>query len=136
MKKLKYLVLILVVIFISGCSNKSGLDDITYSEYKELISSKDSFVLEVMRDGCSHCETLKPRLEKVASNYNTEIKVINLAKLSDEDYLAFTKEIGTGATPTVIFYKDGEEKSMATRIIGSVSEEKIIDKFKDNGIIK
>lgn len=136
MKKLKYLFIVLVVFLIVGCSKASGLENISYSEYKELISNKESFVLEVMRDGCSHCKTLKPRLENVASEYKLDIKVINLAHLSDEDYIEFTKEIGTGATPTVIFYKKGEEKSVATRIIGSVSEEKIINKFKDNGIIK
>lgn len=136
MKKLKYLFIVLVVFSIVGCSKASGLENISYSEYKELISNKESFVLEVMRDGCSHCETLKPRLEEVTNKYDLSVKVINLAHLSDEDYIEFTKEIGTGATPTVIFYKKGEEKSVATRIIGSVSEEKIINKFKDNGIIK
>lgn len=136
MKKLKYLFIILVLFLTVGCSKSSGLENINYSKYKELISNKESFVLEVMRDGCSHCETLKPRLENVASKYNLDIKVINLAHLSDEDLKSFVKEIGTGATPTVIFYKKGEEKSVATRIVGSVSEEKIINKFKDNGIIK
>ena len=136
MKKFKYLFIVLVLFLTVGCSKSSGLENISYSEYKELISNKESFVLEVMRDGCSHCKTLKPRLENVASEYNLDIKVINLAHLSDEDYIEFTKEIGTGATPTVIFYKKGVEKSVATRIVGSVSEEKIINKFKDNGIIK
>ena len=60
----------------------------------------------------------------------------SIISISDEDLKSFVKEIGTGATPTVIFYKKGEEKSVATRIVGSVSEEKIISKFKDNGIIK
>jgi len=136
MKKFKYFLLVLMLLLISGCSSHSKLENITYSKYKELINNKESFVLEVMRDGCGHCETLAPRLKKVASDYDVEIKVINLAKLSEEDYLEFTKEISTGATPTIIFYKEGVEKSMATRIIGSVSEEKIINKFKDNGIIK
>lgn len=136
MKNFKYLLLILVVVLLTGCTSNSKLENIDYSQYKDLIKNKESFVLEVMRDGCSHCETLKPRLENVANTYNVNIKVINLAKLNEEDYQIFTKEIGTGATPTVIFYKDGEEKSVATRIVGSVSEEKIINKFKDNEIIK
>lgn len=136
MKKLKYLFIILALFFLVGCSKSSKLEDIDYTEYKNLINNKENFVLEVMRDGCGHCASLKPKLESVASKYDVNVKVINLALLSDEDYIEFTKEIGTAATPTVIFYKNGVEKSVATRIIGSVSEEKIINKFKDNGIIK
>lgn len=136
MKKLKYLVLILVIFLISGCKGKTNLENINYSQYKELISNKESFVLEVMKDGCVYCESLKPKLESVADKYNVNIKVINLTKLSSEDKASFTKEIGTEATPTIIFYKNGEEKSVATRIVGSVSKEKIIDKFKDNEVIK
>ena len=41
-----------------------------------------------------------------------------------------------GATPTTIFFKDGEEKTTATRIEGDVTEEKIITKIKQNGFIK
>ena len=41
-----------------------------------------------------------------------------------------------GGTPTTIFFKDGEEKTTATRIEGDISIERTIDKFKKNGFIK
>lgn len=136
MKKIKYILLFLIFFLVLGCSKNTNLEDITYNEYTNLIENKENFILEVMRDGCTHCESLKPKLVSIANEYDLEIKVINLAKLSDEDYNEFTSIIGTGSTPVVIFYKNGEEKSVATRIIGNVSENKIIDKLKDNGFIK
>ena len=41
-----------------------------------------------------------------------------------------------GGTPVTLFIKNGEEKTTATRIIGDVSSEKIIDKLKKNDFIK
>lgn len=136
-KNLKYLVVVIALVLISGCSSTNNhLESINYNDYKELIENKESFVLEVMQDGCSYCKAIEPKLESFTDEYDVDIKVINLTKLSDEDYEEFTNTIGTSATPVIIFYKNGEEKSMATRILGNVSEDKIVDKFKDNEIIK
>ena len=135
MKKVKFLVLILVIFLISGCS-KSNLEKISYKEYQNLINNKETFILEVMRTDCSHCQTLKPKLEEVSKEYNINIKYINLNSLSKEELEEFVGIINTESTPTIIFYEDGEEKSMATRLIGSAPKDKIITKFKDMGYIK
>lgn len=140
MKKLKFIILAcLLTITLSGCSlfeQNAGFESITYQEYKELIEQKESFVLEMMSSDCPHCQELKPKLQSVLKEYGIKIKTINMAKLSDSDYDEFTKTVGTEATPTIFFYKEGEEKSVATRIVGDVSKTKLIEKLKDNGIIK
>ena len=135
MKKLKFLGLILVIFLVSGCS-KSNLEKISYKEYKNLIENNETFVLEVMRTDCSHCQTLKPKLEEITKEYDIKIKYINLNTLTEKELDDFIEIINTDSTPTIIFYEDGEEKSMATRLIGSAPKNKIITKFKDMGYIK
>ena len=136
MKKIsKILLLVILVISITGCGNKN-LKEISYKEYKEMIDNKETFILEVMKTGCTYCEKLKPKLEKVAKEYNIEIKVINTAKLSDKDKEQFESDTSVTGTPTIIFYTDGNEETVASRINGNVSEEKLISKFKANNIIE
>lgn len=138
MKKMKWIILVIIgIITITGCSSDKGnFETISYQDYQKLIENKEDFMVEVMSSDCTHCKSLRPKLQKVVNDYKINMKVINLEELSSEDYQAFTNEIGTRATPTIIFYKKGYESSVSTRIVGDVSEEKIIQKMKDNKIIE
>lgn len=131
MKKIKLVLLVIGIILLTGCS-KSNLKEISYKEYKNLIDSKESFILEVMREECTACKSFKPNLEAVIDKYNIEVKYINTDKLSDDEL----DELGISGTPTLIFYNDGVEETTASRLVGSVSQDKIIAKFKANGFIK
>lgn len=141
MKKRKLWIFLTVIMIgiltMTGCTEKKGhLESITFENYQQLIENKESFALEVMSTDCTHCQSLKPKLQNVINEYGITIKTINLENLTSEEYQTFTSIIGSRATPTIIFYKKGEEKSVATRIVGDVSKEKLIEKLKDNGIIK
>lgn len=131
MKKTKILFLILTIILLTGCKNKY-LKEIDYKEYKDLIENKETFALEVMRDGCSACKSFEPVLKNFVNEYKIEVKYINTDTLTDDQI----DEFGISGTPTIIFYNKGEEKTVSSRLIGSVSKEKIINKFKANDFIK
>jgi len=131
MKKLKICLLLVSIFLLTGCS-KGFVKEISYDEYKKLIDSKETFILEVMREDCSACVSFKPKLESVANEYEVEVKVLNTDTLSEEELDSF----GISGTPTVIFYIDGKEETTASRINGSVSTDKIISKFKASGFIK
>lgn len=131
MKKLKFLVILVALFLISGCS-KSYLKEISYDEYKKLLEDDETFILEVMSNDCTACKDFRPKLEEVASDYKIEVKYINIDKLTADQY----DELAVSATPTVIFYIDGEEETTAARIVGSVKKEKIISKFKASGFIE
>ena len=85
MKKFKFLVILLALFLISGCS-KSYLKEISYDEYKKLLEDKETFILEVMSDDCTACKDFRPKLAEVASEYQIEVKYINIDKLTADQY--------------------------------------------------
>lgn len=136
MKKLcKIFMLIILVVIVTGCKSNSNLKEINYKEYKKLLENKETFALEVMKTGCSACEDFKPKLEEFVNDYGIEVKFINTKKLSKKDSEKLLDETGVSGTPTIIFYNKGVEETVASRIVGSVSVEKLVSKFKANGFI-
>lgn len=131
----KLFLIITLVLMTTGCGNKY-LKEISYSEYHKLLDNKETFILEIMKTDCPYCEKLEPKLKEVANKYQIEIKVINTANLSKDDVDKLYAETGISGTPTILFYNDGVEETTASRINGNVTEEKLISKLKDNGIIE
>ena len=81
-------------------------------------------------------QQVKPKLKKVAKEYNTIIYYTNTDSFTDTQYEEFKKIFSfDGGTPTTIFFKKGEEKTTANRIEGNVKIDKIINKLKNNGFI-
>ena len=137
MKKILILVLlILPIIFITGCNNNSYLDEINYNELKELMNNKETFILEIYQDGCSHCTVFNPRFKSVLNEYKVNAKALNMSNLTEEEYNNFRKEFGSIGTPTVIFITKGDEKTKINRLVGEASKKEIIRKLKQNGYIE
>ena len=128
------LILLLAVILIY--TNKSNLVKLSYNEIIEKVNNKESFVLCITAKECIHCQNYKPKLKKVSNNYNIIIYYTDIDTFTDEEYEIFKKQFSfNGSTPITIFFKEGEEKTTATRIEGNVETEKIINKLKQNGFI-
>ena len=135
MKKiLKLFSIVIVLLLLAGCSK--GITEITYKDLEKSLENKESFILEIVQDGCSNCEEFTPKFEKVLSKYNISVKQINLTKLTEEDNTKLANLYNASGTPTVIFITEGKEESISRRIVGNVSQEKIISKLKVAGYIK
>lgn len=125
----------LVIYFLSN--EKNNLIKLNYNELIEKVENKESFVLCISATECSHCQEYKPKLKKIANNYDIKIYYIDIDKMTDKDYEKFkTRFSFDGSTPITIFFKKGEEKTTATRIEGNTKSEKVIEKLKNNGFIK
>ena len=127
------ILLIGVLIFIT-LPKKSNIHEITYQDLVTKIENKESFILYVRQDGCSHCLEYGPVLEEVLREYDITAYSIDLTTL-DDDEEAFDDLISITGTPTTVFFKDGVEQSVTTRIVGSKSKETIIERFKSQGFI-
>lgn len=138
MKKiLKAIVLLFVVtIMFCGCSKEERIVEISLDEFKEKMANKESFVLYVGNEGCSHCISYRPVLEQVLEDYDITIYQIDNSKLDNSEFAEFRTYVNISGTPTVAFIADGEEESTLNRITGEVSRETTIERFKSNGYIE
>lgn len=141
MKKLFTLVILFAsILLLAGCgSSNSKIEDISFKELYNLVENKESFILEIYQDGCSHCAVFNPRFEKVLEEYNVTAKRINCTHLTEEEYNQFIKDFNDNddiGTPTVFFIVEGKEKSSMNRLSGEPSEKEIIRKLKQNEYIK
>ena len=146
MKKKNYLVIsgiiliaiiIVVIIWYSISSGSRNFIKLNYNEILEKVDNKESFILCVSASECIHCNSYKPKLKKISNDYNIKIYYTDVDKFNDNEYDEFKDKFSfDGGTPTTMFFKDGEERTTATRIEGDISIERTIDKFKKNGFIK
>ena len=139
-KKAIILIIICSVLLIGGLVadsklSKSNLEEIKYDKMMKKIENKDSFILMLSQTDCSHCKAFKPRLAKVAKEFNIKVYYLETDLLDETTHDELKKTFNFSGTPTTVFIVEGEEKSAATRINGEASREKIISKLKSNGFI-
>ena len=139
MKQIRSIILVLfLALFVTACStgNKNHLVSLSYKEFNEKLENKDTFFVEVVQDGCSHCANFTPKLKSVLEDYDVVGYQLNLTDISDEDYSKFYSKFGISSTPTIFFVTNGEETSILERVVGNVSDDKVISKLQANGYIK
>lgn len=136
-KMIKVVIFItMIVILVCGCTKQSHIKEINLDEFKEKIANKDTFALYIGNEGCTHCISYRPILEKVLDDYDITIYQLDNSKLTDEEYNEFRTYINISGTPTIVFITEGEEETTLNRINGEVSRDATIERFKSNGYIK
>lgn len=140
-KRIIILVSVCVVVLIGAIifdvvTSKSYLKEIKYDSLIEKINNKESFVLLISQTTCTHCKNYKPLLKDVANSNEVMVYYIEFDLFTNEQQTAFNKLFNFDGTPTTIFVKNGVEETTAGRINGLASKDKIIAKFKSNGIIQ
>ena len=134
-RTLKLFLLIVVVLLISGCSS-NPIKEISYNDLEKKLKNGESFILEIVQDGCSNCENFSPKFSKVLKQYDLEAVAINLTNITQEENTKLNNLYNVSGTPAVIFIENGEEPSISRRIVGDVSKDKIVSKLKIAGYIK
>ena len=119
----------------TACQNKH-IKEIDFNELKNMVNSKKTFALYVGNEECSHCMAYMPTLKEVLDEYDIYIYHLDNSKLSEDEHSDMLKYINISGTPTIAFFKKGEEESTLDRIVGETSKEETIEKFKLNGYIK
>lgn len=134
----KIVILIFGVILMIGCSLKTkSYDEISYQEYSQKIENKETFILYIGSDTCSHCQEFTPTLKKVIKKYNLDIKYINVSGLKEEEYAVLRNKTKVKGTPTIVFVRNGVvESGNKNKIQGSVSISEVEKVLKRKGYTK
>ena len=128
-------VILLGAIILNAITSKSYLEEIKYDKLVEKINNKDSFVLLISQTICDHCKDYKPILRKVANDNKLVVYYIEFDLLTSDQKTKFKDLFVFDGTPVTVFVKNGVEETVAMRINGNSSIEKITAKFKSNGFI-
>ena len=129
-KKLFCLVIIVSCLIITGCART-----ITYSTFEEKIKNKESFVVLIIQNGCSHCENFKPVFDKFANDNEIEYFKLNLTNISSVDNNSLNSNYNIEGTPTILIFKKGVEQK-ELRIAGETTTKVLKETFKKAGYIK
>ncbi len=137
MKKLIIGLLLLFVATACTASN-SVTENIGVNDLKRMINNKETFILEIVQDGCSHCADFAPKFKSALKEAKLTAKVINVSNITQKEYedMKDVLSLSNFGTPLVMFFDKGVETSSLKRIVGSHDKDYVIDKFESNGFIK
>ena len=118
---------------------------IDFDEYEELIYNQELFVVTVGQTGCSHCNAIRPALDRLVTKNNLKIYYLNLTDLTSNERTRFYQtlnelefsdpnylEDGSFGTPTTFTIEEGKIKYY---ISGERTYSKLVTEFKNQGLI-
>ena len=92
----------------------------------DVLGSDKPVLVDFWAEWCGPCRMIAPSLEAIAEDYEGKASVY---KMNVDENMNVPQRFGIRGIPTLIVFKDGQEKE---RIVGAVSREaiaKVIDKY-------
>jgi len=133
---MKKVLLVLLILLLCGCSNKS-YKEISYDELNNKLSNNENFVFVVGQESCHNCVSFKVVMDKIIKEENIKVYYVDSAKLKDNEELVLTNQFfadrGQIYTPVMFVIEGGHLKSKQVGYKNySVTKEFLID----NGIVR
>lgn len=139
-KHLGLIILIIIILTLAIIAVVFSEDDTKYikeisiNKVIEKQENKDSFILFIKQNGCSHCVEFTPTFMSVLRQYDLKAYELNLSNLTEEENEIFYDTFDTTGTPTVLFFENGTESLI--KIEGAQPKSKVISKLESTGFIK
>lgn len=90
----------------------------------EVLKADGAVIANFYSDSCVPCKRLSPVLADIEDELGGKVKLV---KININFDAALAEKYGVMSVPTLIFFKDGEEKS---RLNGSVKKSEIISEIE------
>ena len=131
MKKLvSILSLFVLCIGLVACSSSSEVTKATPADVNTKIENKESFIVVVSSDTCSACQAYRPVIKEFINKVDDasliEVVIDNLEGQEKNDFIIKYSITGT---PTTLFFKDGELKTMVGHVISEPELEEMFNTY-------
>jgi thioredoxin 1 len=93
------------------------IDDTNFE--REVLGSREPFLLDFTAAWCSPCKALEPVVEKLASSTQG---VLRVGKIDIDDAPEISRKYGIRGAPTILVFKNGKE---AARHVGVTTEKRL-----------
>lgn len=96
------------------------MQKISYYEYLELITNKETFLLDFSAEWCVPCQHLGKVLDDMEEDYRGKVCFY---KVDIDEHPSLAEELSIRSVPTLMLFKNGEPVDV---MIGAQSKAKII----------
>ncbi|MFN2590003.1 MAG: thioredoxin [Actinomycetota bacterium] len=86
----------------------------------QVLDSQEPVLVDFWAEWCVPCHMVSPVVEEIARDYGERLKA---AKLNVDDNPQTARQYGVMSIPTLIVFKDGQEKA---RVVGARGKEAIV----------
>ena len=101
----------------------SKLVSVNDSNFDSYINEGGTFIVDFWSPSCPPCLQIEPSLEKLASDYSSNMKVL---KVNVDECPNVSTKYNVGGLPTLLFIKDGSVRNQITGTVNlSVVETKL-----------
>lgn len=139
-----FLIGALIFMFVNNGS-ENHIKTINYNEYLDVIKEDKYSIILLTNPSCSHCNSYKPFVNYVASEYNLDVYNIDLTTITYEQY----KELHDRYSATKEYYSDDNELIIPTpatiivknnieiaSILGDIGHDGLVKLLKNNQVIQ
>lgn len=115
--------------------NFAEVKDIKYADYKNMLEEGKTFVILIVREGCTYCEQFAPIVKEVVEEKKIPIYSIDIATLEENEVEEFQKSNSylknkEWGTPTTLVLKGSE---VVDSLSGYTEKDKFV-KFLDKNV--
>ncbi len=87
---------------------------------QEVIQTGQAAVLDFFSTDCPPCEALAPKYEAVEQSFGDRVKFLKIYRQGNRD---LAEKLGVSGSPTLVFFKDGQEQGQ--RLSGEIKKSEI-----------
>ncbi len=99
---------------------------VNIEEFEEITKGNKPVLVDFFATWCGPCKMLTPVLEQIQSSSNGEFEVVKVDV--DESY-ELAKKFGIMSVPTMMIFKNGQEKEKMVGLRSKVAIEEAIKKY-------
>ncbi len=104
----------------------SRVTEITQADYESrVLGAPGPVVLDFFSTECPPCEALAPKYEAIAEQYAGRVEFVKIFRQNNRD---LAKALGVTGSPTVLFYRAGQEAG--ERLTGDIKRSELKERVE------